>query len=242
MATPIEIYYWPSCPGRGEFLRLLLEDQSHPYVDVTRGDEKKGQGIPAMMKLLQGEGTDTPPLSPPFIKDGDKLIGQTANILQYLANRLGFTPKDEKGKLYAQQILLTIMDVVDEVHDTHHPIDTTLYYKDQKEEAKKRSQVFCTSRIPKFLNYFEKVITKSGSQYLVGDSATYVDVALFYLIQGLSYAFPKATARTLATTPKIQALYELIGNRPNIKKYLTSEHHVGFNENGIFRQYPELDF
>jgi len=241
MSKPIELYYWPEIPGRGEFVRLALEDAGVPYVDVVRGDEKNGQGIPAMMKLMKGEGTDTPPLAPPFIRDGDRVIGQAALVLFYLAPKIGLSPQDEAKKLWAHQLQLTITDLVEEVHSTHHPVDKGGWYKDQVPESVRFAKTFCETRMPKFLEYFEKALTNSPSAYLAGESLTYIDISLFYVVQGLRYAFPKASERVLKKTPKVVALYDLVAERPNIKKYLASDRRKPFS-NGIWRQVAELDF
>jgi len=239
---PIELYYWPGLPGRGEFIRLVLEDAGVPYVDVARGDEKNGQGVPALMKYIEGKAdTKTPPLAPPFIKDGDRVIGQTAAVLFYLGPKAGLAPKDEGDRLWAHQLQLTITDLVEEVHSTHHPVDKGGWYKDQRPESIRFAEHFCKDRMPKFLKYFERVLSKSSSAYLVGDSVSYVDISIFYVVQGLRFAFPKASERVLKETPKVLALYETIGARPNIKKYLESDRRMPFG-NGIFRKEAELDF
>jgi len=129
-----ELYYWPMIQGRGEYVRLALEDAGAAYVDVARGSG----GMGAMMKMM-GEGS-TPPFAPPFLKAGKLVIGQTANILFYLGSRHGLAPKTEAGKLWVHQLQLTITDFVLEIHDTHHPLGPSLYYEDQKAPAKKRTE------------------------------------------------------------------------------------------------------
>jgi glutathione S-transferase len=240
---PYELYYWPGLQGRGEFVRLALEEAGADYVDVARGSESDGLGVPAMMRLLAGEGIDNPPFAPPFLRDGTTLVGQTAAILLYLGSRLGLAPQDEAGRLWVHQIQLTITDVVAETYNTHHPIDEDLYFHEQKSEAMHRADVFRRTRLPKFLEWFERVIAKNpaGGAYLVGGTLTYADLSLFQLLEGLSFAFPKATARVLATSPRVAALRLAVAQRPRIKAYLESDRRVPFNEIGIFRCYPELD-
>jgi glutathione S-transferase len=230
-----ELYYWPSIQGRGEYVRLALEEAGADYADVARG----ARGTAAMMKLMQQRGT--PPFAPPFLKAGKLVIGQTANILLYLGSRHGLAPKTEAGKLWVHQLQLTIADLVLEVHDTHHPLGPSLYYEDQRAPARKRTDEFWNERVPKYLGYFEKLLKDNGGGYVTGRRIVYVDLSLFQIVEGLRYAFPK---RMKAFERKIPALVDLrdrVAARPNIKAYLASERRIAFNEDGIFRHYKELD-
>lgn len=232
-----ELYYWPTIQGRGEFVRLALEEAGADYIDVAR--QPKGMGV--MMRMM--DRAKHPPFAPPFLKDGKTIIGQTAAILLHLGAQHNLAPKDPAGGLWTHQIQLTIADFVVEAHDTHHPLGVDLYYEDQKEEAQRRSTEFCRNRIPKFLDWFETIIERnpSGTGHLVGRALTYVDLSLFQMVEGLLYAFPKATKRVLKQTPKVVALHEAISQRPRIKAYLESPRRIPFNEEGIFRRYSELD-
>jgi glutathione S-transferase len=233
-----ELYYWPGIQGRGEFVRLVLEEAGADYVDVAR----KPKGMDALTDLLEGEET-APPFAPPFLKDGDALIGQTAAILFYLGPRLGLAPRGEAGRLWVHQIQLTIADAVAEAHDAHHPISGGLYYEDQKPEALRAAKAFREERIPKFLAWFEAILARNpkGSRHLVGARLTYADLSLFQLIDGLAYAFPRAMKAALKTAPLVAALHEAAAQRPRIRAYLASGRRIPFNESGIFRHYPELD-
>ncbi len=235
---PYELYYWPGIQGRGEFVRLALEDSGAAYVDVVR--EK---GMAAMTAFLDGGEIATPPFAPPFLKDGKLVIGQTANILLHLGDRLGLAPKTEAGRLWTHQIQLTVTDFVVEAHDTHHPLGVDFYYEDQKPEAARRTAMFQKSRMPKFLSWFERILERNpkGDRHLVGARATYADLSLFQLVEGLRYALPKAAAKALKKTPRVVALHDRVAERPRLAKYLASERRLPFNEHGIFRHYPELD-
>jgi glutathione S-transferase len=234
-----EFYYWPSIQGRGEFVRLALEEAGAEYVDVARGHG----GVAAMQRLMDGAGGPHPPFAPPFLKDGEVLLAQTANILLYLGHRHGLAPRDEAGRLWAHQLQLTIADIVDEAHDTHHPIASSLYYEDQKTEALRRTADFIENRIPKYLGYFERVLERNpaGYRHLVGRRLSYPDLSLFQLLAGLRYAFPRAMARLEPRLPRIAALHDAVAARPRIAAYLESPRRIAFNEQGIFRRYPELD-
>ena len=229
-----ELYYWPSIQGRGEYVRLALEEAGAGYVDVARE-----RGVPAMTKMM--DTGDTPPFAPPFLKAGKLVIAQTANILFYLGARHGLAPKTEAGRLWVHQLELTITDFVLEVHDTHHPIGPSLYYEDQKPEAKKRTQEFWDERVPKYLGYFENLLENSGGAYVTGRRLTYVDLSLFQLVEGLRYAFPKRMKAFERDIPKLRELRDRIAVRPKIAGYLASDRRIAFNEDGIFRHYKELD-
>jgi glutathione S-transferase len=232
-----ELYYWPGIQGRGEFIRLALEEAGAPYLDVARAEG----GMPKMMALMRS--STRPPFAPPILRDGELLIAQTANILLYLGPRLGLAPADEAGRLWAHQLQLTLSDFLVEVHDTHHPIGSGLYYEDQKPESKRRSADFLESRAPKHLGYFEDVLSRNpaGPAHAVGDGLTYVDLSVFQIVEGLRYAFPKAMTRLEKGCPRLIALRDTVARRPRIKAYLASPRRIPFNEQGIFRRYPELD-
>jgi len=238
-----ELYYWPGIPGRGEFARLALEEAGAEYVDVALGSEKEGLGMPALLAALEDKTTERPAFAPPFLKDGDLMIGQTAAILLYLGNRHDLAPRDEAGRLWTHQIQLTIADLVAEAHDTHHPISVDLYYRDQMPEALRRAKHFREERMPKFLGWFERILERNreGDGCLVGAKTSYADLSLFQAVEGLRYAFPKASGRALKETPKVVRLARRVATLPRIAAYLRSPRRQPFNEDGIFRRYPELD-
>jgi glutathione S-transferase len=236
-----ELYYWPSIQGRGEFVRLSLEEAGVSYVDVAR---KAGAGVgeARIMKVLTGRGVGRPPFAPPFLKAGPLLIGQTANILMYLGERHGLAPRSTAGKLWINGLQLTIADLVAEVHNTHHPVASSLYYKDQKKEARRYAADFLKNRVPKFLGYFEKVLSHTTrGRYLLGAKVTYVDLSLFQVVAGLSYAFPHAMVKAARSHRRLFSLHAAVQERPQIAAYLASPRRIPFNEDGIFRHYPELD-
>ena len=239
MTTPYQLYYWDGLQGRGEFVRLALEEAGVPYVDVAR--QKKG--MPALMASLDGDKVAHPSFAPPVLQAGELLIGQTTNILLFLGAKHKLAPRAEAGRLWANQLQLTIADIVAEAHDTHHPISTSKYYEDQKKEARARARDFREQRIPKFLDYFEGVIQHNPGRggYAVGARLSYVDLSLFQLIEGLSYAFPKTMAKLAPSYPGLFALRDKVAQRPNIAAYLRSKRRIPFNESGIFRYYPELE-
>lgn len=237
----IELYYWPGIPGRGEFVRLLLEDAGAAYVDVAR--ERKN-GLTEMMRFLEGEESGALPFAPPFVKVGKTVVSQTANVLAFLAPRVGLVPDGPAPRAEANQIQLTLADFVDEIHDTHHPIAGSLYYEDQKSAAKKRAENFVEERMPKYLRWLEQVLSrnrKSKGKWLVGADCTYVDLSAYLVVEGLRYAFPNAIKRLEPKIPHVLALRDRVASRPRLARYLESDRCQSFNEMGIFRHYRELD-
>ena len=239
--TPYELFYWPTIQGRGEFVRLSLEEAGAAYVDVARLPEGRGGGVKAMMKVMHDAPETLEPLAPPFLRSGKLLIAQTANILQFLAPRHGLVPEGEAHRLETHQLQLTLADFINEAHDAHHPIASSLYYEDQKTEALRRAKIFRSERIPKFLGYFERVLDRRQSGHFVGEQLTYVDLSMFQVMVGLAYAFPRALAAFENKIPKLVKLRDQVKTRPRISAYLASERRIAFNEQGLFRHYPELD-
>lgn len=232
-----ELYYWPSIQGRGEFVRLALEEGGARYADVAR----RSSGMSTMIRLLDGSRIKRPPYAPPFLKAGKLMIGQTANVLLYLGPRLGLAPRDEAGRLWVHQLQLTVIDLVKEAHDTHHPLSSQLYYEEQRVAAKRYTSLFWQHRLPKYLGYFEDVLKRSGGPYLLGRRLCYADLSLFQIVAGLRYAFPKRMRRFEKEVPRLAALHDRVAARPRIKAYLASNRRIAFNEMGIFRRYKELD-
>jgi glutathione S-transferase len=231
-----EFYYWPTIQGRGEFVRLALEEATADYVDVGRK-----RGADAIVAMLERKREKHPPYAPPFLKAGRLLIAQSANILFYLGARHRLAPKDEAGRLFAHQLQLTVVDFVKEIHNTHHPIASALYYEDQRKEAERFTSEFWKRRPQKYLGYFERVLDAGGGPHVLGRRLSYVDLSMFQLVEGLRYAFPKRMKRLERQVPGLVALTERVRKRPHIAAYLGSDRRIPFNEHGIFRHYPELD-
>jgi glutathione S-transferase len=238
-----ELHYWPSIQGRGEFVRLALEAAGADYVDVAREEG----GMQAMQHYLDDADVQRPPFACPFLVDGKRVIGQTAAILLYLGPRLRLVGASEADRLWTHQIQLTIADFVVEVHDVHHPVGGSLYYEDQKKEALRRAHEFRTQRLPKFMRWFEAILARNpknrpGSQlHLVGARLSYADLSLFQVVEGLRYAFPKASRKVLKKTPLVAELHEGVRGNRRLARYLASDRRIAFNTEGIFRHYPELD-
>jgi glutathione S-transferase len=230
-----ELYYWPTIQGRGEYIRLALEEVGATYRDVAR----EPGGMAAMTKLLEAK-AGTPPFAPPFLRAGKLVLAQVANILFYLGGRHGLVPKAEAAQLWVHQLQLTITDFVVEVHDTHHPLGPSMYYEDQRAPAKKRTADFWNERVPKYLGYFERILADNGP-YVTGRKLSYVDLSLFQIVEGLRYAFPNRMQAFERKIPGLIALHDRVAARPHIAAYLASERRIAFNEDGIFRHYKALD-
>jgi glutathione S-transferase len=228
-----ELYYWPTIQGRGEFVRLALEDAGAAYVDVARA---KG-GVEKMLTLMKNPKGASRPFAPPFLKAGRLTLAQTANILFYLGPRLGLAPKDEAKRLWLNQLQLTVADWLVEVHDTHHPLGPSFYYEDQKPASRRRAADFRKARLPKFLNYFEAVLrAERGAKRI-----TYVQLSLFQMVEGLRYAFPNTMGKLERKYKYILDTHDRVAARPRLAEYLASPRRIPFNRDGIFRHYPELD-
>ncbi len=230
-----QLYYWTGIQGRGEFVRLALEDAGADYTDVARVE-----GDQALQPFLHGKMSGMPPFAPPFLEAGRRVIAQVANILHYLGPPLALAPRAESRRLQALQWQLTIADFVAEIHDSHHPIASSLYYEEQRKEAARRAEDFRRQRLPRFLAYFERALVCGGGRHALGQHS-YVDLSLFQLVRGLDYAYPRAMRKQARRLPHLRALAERVEARTNIAAYLASPRRLAFNTQGIFRHYPELD-
>lgn len=235
-----ELYYWPAIQGRGEYVRLALEDAAADYVDVARASGP-GAGVAAMMAIMDDPAQARPPFAPPFLRAGSLLIAQTANILHYLGPNLGLAPRTEPERLWLHQLQLTIADFVTEIHDVHHPVGAGRYYEEQKAESARRAEEFRDARMGKFLGWFERVLGSNPGPWLRGRRVSYVDLSLFQIVAGMRYAFPRAMDAMGPRIPRLAELHDRVADRPRIATYLASPRRVPFNEEGIFRHYPELD-
>lgn len=238
------LYYWPHIPGRGEFVRLVLEEAEADYVDVGRLPEDEGGGGEAVREILDSEELGVPAFAPPVLRHGELGISQTASICRYLAKRHGLVPEEESARLHAHQLQLTLQDFISEVHDTHHPISVMEYYEDQKEPARRRAAAFRSNRMPKFLDYFERNAEAgeaSASPHLLASGFSYVDLSMAHVLAGLEFAFPNAFSAVANEIPTLQRLRKTVESREAIARYRASDRHLEFNEHGLFRHYPALD-
>ena len=231
-----ELYYWTGIQGRGEYIRLALEAAGAPYRDVAR---EEGDGVIAR---VSGK-LPTPSFAPPFLKDGEVVVGQVAAILLYLGDKLDLAPRQERLRLWTHQIQLTIADFVLEGHDVHHPIGAGEYYENQKAESRRRAREFRDERVPKFLDWFERILSRNpeGPGHLVGDRLSYADLSLFQVMDGLTYAFPRLMDQFAPRYPKIGAVCAAVADHPKVAAYLASDRRLPSNESDLFRHYPELD-
>jgi glutathione S-transferase len=242
--TAYTLYYWPFLPGRGEFVRLILEQANVPYDDVARRPKEEGGGPAAIMRILADATPGLRPLAPPVLVHGDVRLAQMPNICAYLGARHGLAPSDELGRFEAMQLQLTLADLIAETHDTHHPVGKGLYYEQQKNEALRCALGFVDERMPKYLRYFERVLQANHAapgQHLIGNALSYVDLSINHVLRGLEYAFPSAFAHWSREIPGLLALRDRVDALPNIAAYRASPRCLAFGEHGIFRFYPELD-
>lgn len=231
-----KLWYWPNIQGRGEFVRLPLEAAGIPYIDCARDG-----GAEALIADMNGYERRAP-FAPPYLALDGLVIAQVANILAYLAQMHDLAPSNLADRLWLHQLQLTIADLVAEVHDVHHPVAVGDYYEEQKPEAARKAEQFRAERMPKFLRYFDDAAAENPrSPWLVDERWTYVDCSLFQLVEGLRYMFPQRMAAIEGDYPHLIAVHDAVATLPGIKAYLNSDRRLPFNEEGIFRHYPELD-
>ena len=227
-----ELWYWNGIPGRGEFVRLALEAARIPYVEPPR---LRPNALPGDLRSDRSR----PPFAPPYLKAGRLLIAQTANILLFLGETHGLAPKSVAGRLWVNQLQLTIADWVSEVHDVHHPINAAAYYEDQKPEALRRAEVFRRERLPKYLAYFSTVLDRNGP-FLAGARWSYADLSLFQMVEGLRFAFPRRMKTLQSAHGRVLDVHRRVAALPAMTEYVASPRRLRFGD-GIFRHYEELD-
>tara|TARA_A100001391_G_scaffold7621_5_gene4898 strand:+ start:10017 stop:10736 length:720 start_codon:yes stop_codon:yes gene_type:complete len=234
-----QLFYWPSIPGRGEFVRLFMEAAELEYEDVARTD-----GADALVEDLHARGGEEGgirPFAPPYLVDDDVVIGQTALILLYLSDKEGLGSGDLATDLKLMQVQMDIADLVEEIHGSHHPIAPSLYYADQMDAAFEKAADLRATRIPKYLIHFDNALAANGGPFMLGDQWSHVDTSLFQLMEGLDYAFPNYMAQMQGTWANLEALQTAVPDIEGLAPYLASERRMEFNEDGLFRHYEELD-
>lgn len=232
-----DLWYWPGLPGRGEFVRLFLELHGLSYRDC--GPDEGAEALMDDLKSRQGKVGE--PYAPPYLADGDICVSQVAHILAYLSDKHGPTVEDKQLLFWLIQLQLDITDIVAEVHDVHHPVASGLYYDDQKDAAARAAKDFREERIPKWFAHFERAAGAVDGDWIGGARPSHVDTSLFQLIEGLEYAFPKRMKAVRGDYPKLFALRDSVRDLEPVAAYLASDRRQAFNEDGIFRHYPELD-
>ncbi|SFP87878.1 glutathione S-transferase [Sphingomonas rubra] len=230
-----DLWYWPTIPGRGEFVRLALEAAGIDYRDRAREE-----GAAALVADLE-ERTARAPFAPPYLALEGLVIAQVANILMFLGERHGLGPSSMADRLWLNEVQLTISDLVAEVHNVHHPVGVGAYYDEQKPEAARAAAPFREERLPKFLHWFEKAVTCHPGDWLIDGRWTYGDTSLFQLVEGLRYMFPKRMATLEPDYPGVIRVHDMVAGLPGVRAYRNSDRAIPFNEDGIFRHYPELD-
>jgi glutathione S-transferase len=230
-----DLWYWPDIQGRGEFVRLVLEGAGIAYRDRARED-----GAEALVKDLAAR-KGFRPFAPPYLVDGDFAIAQVAHILAWLTDKHALGSGDLATDLQLIQLQLTVTDAVAEVHDVHHPVGADKYYHEQKDEALRAAASFRNARMPRYLGYFESALGVNGGPFVLGAKWSHVDTSLFQLVEGLTYAFPLRMAALKPDYPRLHAVRDAVATIDGIAAYLASGRRIPFNEDGIFRHYPELD-
>mgnify|MGYP000681129244 CR=1 FL=1 len=230
-----DLWYWPTIPGRGEFVRLALEAAGVAYRDRARED-----GADALIADMEAR-AGIRPFAPPYLADGDFAIAQVAHILAWLADRHDFGAGELDRDLELIMLQLTVTDIVAEVHAVHHPIAGSLYYDDQKDEARQAAAHFRDERIPKFCAYFEDALGANEGAFVLGKKWSHVDTSLFQLVEGLRYMFPQRMKSVESNYPKLIACRDAVAGLEGVAAYSTSDRRIAFNADGIFRHYPELD-
>ncbi|WP_019515513.1 glutathione S-transferase [Sphingomonas sp. Mn802worker] len=231
----MKLWYWPHIQGRGEFIRLALEAAGIAYEDCARRD-----GTDALIADLESDRARAP-FAPPYLDIDGFVVAQVANILLYLGDRHDLAPSRIADRYWVHQLQLTIADVVAEAHNVHHPVGVMDYYDDQKPEAARAAAQFRDERLPKYLDHFEQAAECNEGPWMIDHRWTYADTSLFQLIEGLRYMFPRRMATLAPRYPALARIHGLVSGLPGIQRYLASERRIAFNEEGIFRHYPELD-
>jgi glutathione S-transferase len=249
-ATPVqsEAYEWTvvyhpcNFKGRGEFLRLMLEDAKISYKDT--GTDLYGPS--GMMDAFRGsvdavtadeKSQPFPLLYPPAILhrpvggDGCQqiMVNQVGACMIYLGDELGYAPTTHAEKARANCVLLNSLDYISEGRSSFHPVDNKKSYKDQKDEGDRKSKLFSQDRMLVYLHYFNKIVKKNGksqSPIAGGSNITYADFALFQVVDATAFQFNSefyANAWDSARVPELKEHYVWMKARPNLQAYFASD-------------------
>ena len=244
------LYHQPGkMKGRGEFLRLMLEDKGVPYDNSgdglygPNGSMDMFRGSPQAIDRDADAATASPPcdvhpvLYPPAIwhrpTDGSGppvLINQVGACMIYLGDVLGYAPSTTAERARANQILLNALDYISDGRSSFHPVKNHMSYNEQKEEGDKESKAFAQGRMLSFLHHFDKVARRnaSGPQSPIagGPALTYADFALFHVLDATAHQFNSEhyeQAWDKADVPALKQFYQWMMDRPNLKAYFASE-------------------
>lgn len=239
---PVEwtlLYHAPGkMKGRGEYLRLLLEDAGASYEnsDVNLyGPTGMMDAFRASPEAIDKINDHYPVFFPPAIwhrpvSGEEVLINQVGACMIYLGDQLGYAPQSAAETARANCTMLNALDYVSDGRSSFHPIKNSMSYKDQKEEGDKVSKEFSQTRMKLFLHHFNKVIKSNGSSpenpIAGGSTVTYADFVLFYALDATASQFnsefyEKAWDNT--NVPELKAYYKWIQARPKLQAYFKSD-------------------
>jgi glutathione S-transferase len=183
-----ELIYWPGDPGRAEHIRLALEYAGAKYIDTALSKDALTTVLAQISDDQLGDSLNPPCYAPPILRHGQLAINQTPNVLLYLGPKLGLVPgidENPNNLFRVNALALSALDgLSNEVHNCHHPISTSLYYEEQKDESIRASTAWVTKRLPIFLAYFQKVLSGEASgqgPWLFGGKTSYADLVLYHV-------------------------------------------------------------
>ncbi|GAA5977446.1 hypothetical protein JCM11641_000966 [Rhodosporidiobolus odoratus] len=196
----VQLAYFPIA-GRGEPLRLILEDAGQKYEetnDVAAFREKKWDLDEYRFNQL-----------PRLTVNGTHLFQQDA-ILRFLAKALGYTGS---GDIFQDAL-------VDQLQDACEDLNLSYTSKVYSANALEQLTLFIKEYVPKVLKQLEHMFKENSSEagYLVDDKPSFAEFHLLYLLRVLCVLNPSI----LSSYPTLQAWQQRMNGRPGIKAYLES--------------------
>ena len=200
------LFYWEK-RGRGEQIRLLLNELGQEYEDVYVPMNEE------FMKLKrQGPGT----LyfgSVPMLEDGDFKLAQGPVIMNYLGRKHGLMPADLQPAAKTEAMVVGAEDM------------RMAYFRllgDGREE--KQAKFVGGAWNDRWLSAWSGLIELNGDTgYLVGSTLTQADLAVWDALDAIITWIDGATFASFA---RVQKFYESIKARPAIASYLASDRRI----------------
>lgn len=185
--------------GRGEYVRLLLEDAGvdFEYLKHNAAEWKE------LKQQLIADKVRAPTM--PYITVDGEYYGKTVPIMRLLSRKLGqYEGSNEKEV----QLLDAYSDML---MDWAGRWAAGVFGTEDQLKAYKETHAVNNYKA------FEEILSDTEGPYLLGDKISYADFVLYHMIED------DGSAIDAASQPHLSAFSQAMENRPNLKKYFATD-------------------